>query len=212
MTETKVWVDTPFKLISSSKSGAELGKEPKGAQKLGCEMTIVHNNILCGLNAGSPKDKLEFANFAYAWAMVLKEHHCVEEERVFPLINSLAVPGLMDGDVAEHQEFHDGFEVYLEYTDKLRGGNEELDGDKLTSIIDSFGPVLREHLEHEIDTPLALEKYSDKTDEFPMTIILHDKTFDGGMWQHFPPILWRKDWWRFSGCDFTSQPQKLPFA
>ncbi|KAH7165620.1 hypothetical protein EDB81DRAFT_865662 [Dactylonectria macrodidyma] len=239
MSEAKVWVDTPFKLIPSSKSGAELGKEPKGAQKLACEMTLVHNAILRGLNAvynqarsvstkGTRKDKLDFANFAYAWTMVLKEHHRVEEDRVFPLINELTgVPGLMDGNVAEHQEFHDGFEAYLEYADKAR-----------------------EHLEHDIDTLLALDKYSDKvdwvvwfkkvideimgyamknaefrTDEFPMTIILHDETFDEGMWQNFPPIPWlfalllrwmfmyrRKDWWRFSGCDFASQPQQLPFA
>lgn len=60
---------------------------------------------------------------------------------------------------------------------------------------------------------------------FPLAIIFHDKTFDDGVWQHFPPVPWiamlllrwlfmytHKDWWRFAGCDFTSQPKELPFA
>ncbi|KAH6996478.1 hypothetical protein BKA56DRAFT_666700 [Ilyonectria sp. MPI-CAGE-AT-0026] len=262
MSESKVWVDAPFKLIPSAKAGAEVGKEVEGAKNLASEMTIVHNAILRGINAvynqarnvsakGTAKDKLDFANFAYGWAMMLQEHHDVEEEKVFPRINEVTgVPGLMDANVDEHKAFHDGFLVYIEYLDKVRAKKEEFDGERLVSIIDSFAPVLRDHLEHEIDSLLALDKYSDKcdwgkwfkqivdeivttamkrseyrTDIFPLAVILHDKTFDGGVWQKFPPIPWlfavllrwmfmykRKDWWRFSGCDFTSHPQELPFA
>lgn len=55
--------------------------------------------------------------------------------------------------------------------------------------------------------------------------MLHDKTFEGGVWSSFPPVPWlvllvmrylfmntRRDWWRFAPCDYSSQPQELPFA
>jgi len=58
-----------------------------------------------------------------------------------------------------------------------------------------------------------------------LAIVFHDKTFEDGVWQNFPPMPWilhfamrwlfmgtRKDWWRFAGCDFYSMPQELPFA
>lgn len=154
----------------------QVGKEVEGAKNLACEMTIVHNAIIRGINAvynqarnvsakGTAKDKLDFANFAYKWAMILQEHHDVEEEKVFPRINEVTgVPGLMDANVDEHKAFHDGFEVYIEYLDKVRAEKEEFDGERLVSIIDSFAPVLRDHLENEIDSLLALDKYSDKCD------------------------------------------------
>ena len=115
---------------------------------------------------------------------------------------------------------------------------------------DSFMPILRTHLENEIDTLVGLEKYADKCDWgawfqkvaqdlgaqgmksashrneiLPLAMILHDKTFEGGIWGDFPPLPWlamvairwlfvrtHQDWWRFAGCDSTSMPQELPFA
>ena len=54
---------------------------------------------------------------------------------------------------------------------------------------------------------------------------LHDKTFEGGVWETFPPIpgiilkalRWlymhkMEDWWKFAPCDLQSQPRELPFA
>ncbi|KAI5463164.1 hypothetical protein BGZ63DRAFT_380669 [Mariannaea sp. PMI_226] len=225
-------------------------------------MTIVHNCMLRGLNAiynqarnvgtkGTAKDKLDFANFAYAWAKMLEEHHETEEKTAFPDINRLAeVPGLMDGNVEEHKAFHDGFEKYMEYTDSVRKEKEEYDAEKLIAIIDSFASVLQVHLTNEIDTLMALKQYEDKcdwgswfnklvgeiigdamknaeyrNDVFPLAVIFHDKSFEGGVWSAFPPFPWivglvmrwlfmntRKDWWRFAGCDFNSQPKDLPFA
>ncbi|KPM34882.1 hypothetical protein AK830_g11694 [Neonectria ditissima] len=176
MSESKPWVDGPFKLIPSSKAGAEVGKESKGAKQLASEMCIVHNVLIRGLNAvynqarnvttrGTAKDKSDFTNFAHGWSVMLEEHHHTEETAIFPEINELTgVPGLMDGNVDEHKAFHDGLLAYTGYLDKVRNGTEELDGDKLNSIIDSFAVVLRDHLENEIDTLLGLEKYEDKCD------------------------------------------------
>ncbi|KAF7558992.1 hypothetical protein G7046_g5183 [Stylonectria norvegica] len=242
---SKPWVDGPFQLISSSISGDEIGNPAKGARKLAAEMTLVHNVFLRGINAvynqcvnvaarGSAKDKLDFAHFAGQWGVLITEHHDMEEAEIFPDINDMTgVPGLMDANVEEHSAFHDGLEKYTEYTDAVKSGTTELDGEKLRNMIDSFMPILRTHLANEIHTLVALEKYADKcdwgewfmkktgdiagkamrishyrTEIFPLAIILHDKTFDGGVWQKFPPIPWivtlmlrwlfmntHKDWW-----------------
>ncbi|KAH7198336.1 uncharacterized protein B0J16DRAFT_330264 [Fusarium flagelliforme] len=263
MSETKKpWVDGPFALISASKSGDSPEKPAEGARKCAAEMTVVHNLFLRGINAiyvqavnvaerGTAKDKSDFANFAWSWSQEVLEHHDVEESRIFPEINELAgVPGLMDANIEEHHLFHTGLDKFREYVDKLRKEEEELDGEKLKGIIDSFMPVLRTHLENEIDTLVGLEKYADRCDWgawfqkvaqdlgaqgmksashrneiLPLAMILHDKTFEGGIWGDFPPLPWlamvairwlfvrtHQDWWRFAGCDSTSMPQELPFA
>lgn len=248
-------------------------------------MSLIHNILLRGINAvynqainvatkGTTKDKLDFASFAFMWGEVIHEHHETEETELFPEINRMTgVEGLMDGNVQEHTAFHEGLGNFTTYLGKVRKEEEELDGVKLNGIIDSFMPVLRTHLDNEIDTISALGKFEDKIDWmpwfkkkvdeiagkamktsqyrvspnhfrrvyvtpklrtdtvifqneiFPMVFILHDKTFDGGVWKDFPPVPWivslllrfffmntHKDWWRFAGCDFNSQPKELPFA
>ncbi|KAL6353028.1 hypothetical protein LRP88_13513 [Fusarium phalaenopsidis] len=248
---SKPWADGPFPLISASISGDNAEKPVQGARKLAAEMTLVHNLILRGINTiynqavnvgarGTDKDKLDFANFAYQWGAMLSEHHDTEEKMVFPEIEKITgVPGLMGDSVAEHHAFHDGLTQYMEYLDKVRSGNETYDGEKLKAIIDSFVPVMQEHLVHEIESLVKLTDHEDKcdwaawfkktvdaiTNTFPLTMILHDKTFEGGVWSSFPPVPWlvlwvmrylfmntRKDWWRFAPCDYSSQPQELPFA
>ncbi|WZH42144.1 Hemerythrin domain-containing protein [Fusarium acuminatum] len=259
---SKPWVDGPFTLISSSKSGDSLKNPANGARKLAAEMTLVHNALLRGINAvylqcdniatqGTIQDKQDFANFAYSWSEMLHEHHNLEETDIFPEINKLTeVPNLMNANVDEHSQFDVGLKIYFNYLDKVKKEEEVLDGTKLRSIIDAFLPTLRTHLVNEIDTLLALEKYEDKVDWeewfqkkisqvannamkdaryrreiFPLAIIFHDKTFEGGVWQNFPSVPWvsllvlqwlfmntHKSWWRFAGCNFQSKPQELPFA
>ncbi|KAH6989725.1 hypothetical protein BKA56DRAFT_629471 [Ilyonectria sp. MPI-CAGE-AT-0026] len=259
---SKPWVDGPFTLISSSRSGDSLKNPVTGARKLAAEMTLVHNALIRGINAvylqcnnvasqGTIQDKQDFANFAYAWGEMVHEHHDLEETDIFPAINELTeAPDLMNANVGEHKQFDEGLKTYFDFLDKLKKEEEALDGMKLRSIIDGFMPALRTHLENEIDTLLALEKYEKKVDWgdwfqkkmsemtskamkdaryrneiFPLAIIFHDKTFEGGVWKNFPPVprlfllvlQWlcmntHKDWWRFAGCDFQSKPQQLPFA
>ncbi|KAJ4210373.1 hypothetical protein NW767_000642 [Fusarium falciforme] len=139
-------------------------------------MTLVHNLILRGINAiynqainvgarGTDKDKLDFANFAYQWGAMLSEHHDTEEKMVFPEIEKITeVPGLMGDSVAEHHAFHDGLTQYMEYLDKVRSGNDTYDGEKLKAIIDSFAPVMQEHLVHEIESLVKLTDHEDKCD------------------------------------------------
>lgn len=146
---------------------------------MAAEMSIIHNALIRGINAvyvqainvatkGTPKDKLDFANFAYMWGEVIHEHHETEEVDVFPEVNKMTgVDGLMDANVQEHTAFHEGIGKYTAYLEKVRKEEEVLDGEKLRGIIDSFMHVLRTHLDNEIDTINALEKFEDKIDWEP---------------------------------------------
>ncbi|KAM0351709.1 hypothetical protein ACHAPU_002719 [Fusarium lateritium] len=261
-TPQKPWVDGPFTLIGASKAGDSLDNRATGARECAAGMTVVHNLFLRGVNAiylqavnvsqrGSKKDKLDFACFAWSWSEEVLHHHDAEETDIFPEINRITgVPGLMDANIEEHHLFHEGLDVFRDYIGKVKKEEEELDGEKLIKIIDSFMPILRTHLENEIETLVGLEKYADKCDWgvwfekkgaelgkkamststarnelLPLAMVLHDKTFEGGIWQDFPPLPWialvavrwlfvgkHKDWWRFSGCDSYGVPKDLPFV
>lgn len=159
------------------------------------DMTILHNCFLRGINSiylqcgnvatkGSTKDKLDLANFAYQWAEWVDEHHRFEEEDLFPRINELAgVPGIMDGNVNEHAQFHDGLIKFEEYLNKVKEEKEELSAETMKSIIESFMPALQSHLESEIDTLVSLEKYDDKVDWFKEYNATVDKMVKGLMAQ-----------------------------
>ncbi|UNI21917.1 hypothetical protein JDV02_007862 [Purpureocillium takamizusanense] len=218
-------VPVPFALVEPSAAGDKLGDRAKGASLMAAEMCIVHNCLIRGVNAiyiqcvnvatkGTEQDKLDFVGFASAWGRMIEEHHAIEETDVFPEINEITgVPGLMDANVEEHAVFHEGLSSFSAYIEKVKDGEEALDGDKLRGIIDGFMPALREHLEHEITTLVELDRYSDKCDwsawftkkggeiaskgmksskyrseVFPLAFCLHDKTFAGGIWASFPPI------------------------
>lgn len=139
-------------------------------------MVSVHNLLLRGINAvylqcvnvathGTSKDKADFAHFSLQWGKLIEEHHGSEEAAIFPDINRIVgVPGFMDANIDEHALFHDGLAAYMTYLEAVVNGEERYDGEKLRGLIDSFMPVLREHLKNEIGTLLALEKYEDKTD------------------------------------------------
>jgi hemerythrin-like domain-containing protein len=139
-------------------------------------MSIVHNGLIRGVNSvynqcinvgerGTPKDKLDFANYAAQCAAILHEHHEFEEEVLFPKMNELAgVPGLMDGNVQEHAAFHDGFAIYEQYLEDVKAEKVVLDGAHMKKLIDDYMPALYSHLVNEIDTLIGLEKYDDKVD------------------------------------------------
>ena len=139
-------------------------------------MSTVHNGLIRGINAcynqcinvaakGTHKDKVDFANFAAQVAQILHEHHDMEEEQLFPQINVMAgVPGLMDGNVAEHLAFHEPFDKYEAYLTDVKTEKVELDGEHMRKLIDDFMGPLYIHLVGEIDSLVALEKYGDDID------------------------------------------------
>ncbi|KFA74282.1 hypothetical protein S40288_08451 [Stachybotrys chartarum IBT 40288] len=227
MASSKPWVDGPFKLVPPSASGDTKEKPVEGARKLAAEMSIAHNCLLRGANAiylqcvnvaanGTPKDKVDFANFARQWTEMVQEHHNLEENNVFPQINDLTeVPNLMDENVEEHRLFHEGFDALVAYLDKVKAAEEELSDDKVRSILDEFMPTLQVHLTNEIGTLVRLEVYNDKVDwakwfnelvskttteymkdigyrqrMLPLAFLFHDKTYQDGIWGNFPPVPW----------------------
>lgn len=138
-------------------------------------MILVHNYLLRGINSiynqcekvqqSSSADIADFVNYAMIWAQVVDEHHNIEEQTLFPDIEQMVeVPGLLSANIEQHKTFHNGLEEYKEYLGNIKLANDSFDSKKLRAIIDSFLPVLRQHLADEIQTLLGLGKYEDKLD------------------------------------------------
>lgn len=66
---------------------------------------------------------------------------------------------------------------------------------------------------------------NNQNETFALIFVFHDKTFEDGVWAHFPPMPWvmglvfrwvffrsHDDWWRFAGCGYDCKPRDLPFA
>ncbi|KDN69025.1 putative hemerythrin HHE cation binding domain-containing protein [Colletotrichum sublineola] len=169
MSQQKLWADGPFELISSTRAGSKKGIKTGGANRMAEDMTIIHNLIIRILNTvylqcvnveKSPSDVQDFVSYAIEWAKMVEEHHRTEEEMVFPQIEQLAgVPGLMQANVAQHEAFHKGLHAYKHYLESVQKGEEAYSGGRLKDIIDSFMPILRQHLSDEIDTLLKLGDY-----------------------------------------------------
>jgi hemerythrin-like domain-containing protein len=136
-------------------------------------MVHVHNVILRGLNSIYhqalhilPVDAAAFLEYIKIWCSILEIHHDGEEVSLFPFVDQqTGEPGLMDGNRAQHAGFLAALTALNEYADQvLAGGDgaEGYDGQTVVRLIDDFGPHLREHLEEEIPSLLALAKYGDK--------------------------------------------------
>ncbi|KAL2878827.1 hypothetical protein SGCOL_005794 [Colletotrichum sp. CLE4] len=175
MSGKKPWADGPFELISSTRA-TKKGVKTAGVNRMAEEMTIIHNLILRIINTvylqcinveKSPDVVQDFVSYAIEWSKMVEEHHETEETEVFPEIEQLAgVPGLMQANVAQHEAFHDGLHAYMGYLDKIQKGEEAYSGEKLKDIIDSFMPILRQHLSDEIDTLLKLAEYDRDWEEW----------------------------------------------
>lgn len=141
---------------------------------MAAEMIIVHNCLIRGINSvylqcvnveRSPADVPAFVDYAIAWSQILQRHHTTEEKWVFPEIEAIiGEKGAMDVNVQQHHAFERGIDEYTMYLQDTKTGKERYDGAKLKTIIDSFMPVLRRHLQEEIYTLKALDQYEEKAD------------------------------------------------
>lgn len=67
----------------------------------------------------------------------------------------------MDVNREQHGSFHDGIQELEDYVNSaLR--EKEFNGNRVITIIDGFGELVREHLTNEIDSLLSLGQYGDK--------------------------------------------------
>ena len=163
------WADAPFQLISTPFGDKDLSAgKAHGSQYIAQQMVHLHNCILRLLNSiynqalhvKSPEDVRDFLAYVKHWHDELQHHHTVEEEFFFPALEALGgQKGSMEGNVAQHDAFEPGLDALGKYA--VSTSVDEYDGQKLRSIIDSFGEILTTHLADEIPTLLSLEKCDD---------------------------------------------------
>jgi hemerythrin-like domain-containing protein len=178
-------------------------------------MSLVHNVITRGLNAiylqaphVLPADTPDFLGYATAWSDFVHIHHAGEEAAFFPTIEQLTgVPGIMDGNIQQHEAFSAGLKAFDEYIAAATRAPESFSGARLVEIIDGFGQALVQHLADEIPTILALAEHREKMDiskviedeakhsmsklgfktTVPYLITALDVTFEEGLHRDFPP-------------------------
>ncbi|KAK3181491.1 hypothetical protein K4F52_007201 [Lecanicillium sp. MT-2017a] len=170
MTSTH-WADAPLALISETGINSRKdipAKHP--AVMMAQQMALAHNSILRSLNASmnqcqaikagstAAADFLVYNQFIYE---VLKQHHDIEEEYLFGALETLmGVPGGMDQNLQEHKDFEAGLENFRKYV--FNTSAQQYDGNKLRSLLDSFGKIVEKHLHNEIPTLLDLHRYDAK--------------------------------------------------
>ena len=129
------------------------------------EMAYAHNSMLRGINSiylQAPHvrpgpDTADFLFFVKAWARWVREHHELEETRMFPAFEAIAGKSdLLRGNVDQHHAFAGGLEQLHDYAER---GGVLYRAAELTGIVDGFAPALTEHLHDEIGTLLALRPY-----------------------------------------------------
>lgn len=129
-------------------------------------MAHLHNCIIIGINCiylqaahvKATEDVKDFLFFVKAWCSFVKHHHDVEEELVFPQLESFTdKPGCMSANVAQHAIFEPGLHELADYSEKI--SPSEFSATKVRSLIDGFADALRNHLKSEISTLLALQTY-----------------------------------------------------
>jgi len=179
-------------------------------------MANVHNVLIRGINSiylqapniKSPTDISDFLFFIHCYCDLIELHHKSEEDFLFPKIAELAgesdpgQPNLFSKSVDQHNAFHDGLHQLHEYS---KTKPEAYSGTKVQEIVNSFAPVLHEHLSDEIEELLELKKLDsaalmkihkdaekhkepEKAEEmFPLFFGLVDKTYEGGI-PDFPPM------------------------
>ncbi|UKZ74860.1 hypothetical protein TrVFT333_002530 [Trichoderma virens FT-333] len=171
---SRPWADGPFDLISIASLGYKPGETVEPYHSMAAEMIIVHNCLIRGINSvylqcvnveRSSASVPAFIKYASSWGQILHAHHITEEKWIFPEIEAITgEKGVMDVNVQQHHAFEEGLKEYTAYLQNAETGKEKYDGAKLKNIINSFMPVLWQHLQDEILTLKAFDKYKEKTD------------------------------------------------
>jgi hemerythrin-like domain-containing protein len=162
------------------------------------------------------KDIQDFLRFCDIFVSELGIHHDLEENVIFPMwAEATGDAHIMDASVAEHKAFHDGLDQLQHYATTTKPAAYK--SADLVSILDSFTPVLVQHLSAEVETILSMQKYdgdkllktfqdgvkaamgdATKDEAFPFVFSCNDATFEGGK-HYFPPVPWVVNfvikWW-----------------
>jgi hemerythrin-like domain-containing protein len=165
---TKLWADKPFSLITETGAlnrDKSLLNHP--AVAMARQMALSHNVILRSMNAAvnqclsvqpGTTDAEDFLQFNQSMYEILKQHHTVEEEYLFQAIEELSgIPGIMDQNLQEHKDFHDGLDKFRDYVFSTSAAN--YDGPALKALLEGFGGAVEKHLHNEIPSLLDLQRY-----------------------------------------------------
>jgi hemerythrin-like domain-containing protein len=190
--------------------------QPDMFDELASEMALVHNAILRGLNSIYlqaphivPADEKSFVSYIRSWYHTLHTHHKGEETDMFPAIEELAgEPGIMATNRDQHHAFEGAVDRLKKYIDAVEQGKEKYSGAKVVELVDSFGEILVQHLEDEIQTLLGLRKYGEAKMAKLMQVVAEeaqkgmkevgtaglvwvwaniDLEFEDGRWTDWPP-------------------------
>jgi hemerythrin-like domain-containing protein len=168
----KPWADQPFALLTiPGSTPIALKTSNPGVMSVCIEMANVHNTLLRGLNSiylqaphvSELADIMDLMFYTKAWAASVHVHHASEETVFFPKVDAWAKEarldaGLMEGNIEQHHAFETGLEETLKWSEEVRAGTKAFDAKKLIGLIDTFAPLLTQHLHDEIDTLIRLEK------------------------------------------------------
>ena len=157
------WPEYPFTLIHSTKTeeSHQCSHYSHHAAQL---MATTHNTILRGLNAVyaqsfyvRPGTKAAADLLTYCSVVIdfLHHHHDVEERIFFPAISAeIRDPSFMEQNIAQHRSFESGLKaLHLLATTTPPSC---FSAHTLRHMIDSFAPVLTQHLHDEIPSILSL--------------------------------------------------------
>ena len=242
------WADSPFPLIATPFGPHDVSKEHSSCV-IAQNMAHIHNCLLRCLNAiyvqapnvSSPQDIKDLLQLVSLWHDEIEHHHSTEEEIFFPDVEKLTgQKGIMEGNVEQHHLFEPGMAALKKYATQTTV--EEYDATKLQAVIDSFGDILQQHLNDEIQTLLSLKIYDskklqacwDRTHEhvlktcnqkvqLPILLGSFDVNFEGKAtppsFPWFLPYLvhywFARQYnasWRFLPCNFWGHPRALPFS
>ena len=162
---TPTYVDEHYPLITTINPDTVPSHIPRTHPAFHCasHMAQIHNLVIRALNSiynqclqpTSPSDTATFLHYCRIFCSLLDHHHEIEDTWLFPEFERLlAQPGSMGVNVAGHDAFLPGLQLFEAYVTKTRP--EEYCGMTLRNMLDRFAPLLVEHLHEEIPTMLMM--------------------------------------------------------
>jgi hypothetical protein len=127
---------------------------------------LAHNILILNLNAiylqceevSQPKDVADFLIFCQASIEEMHAHHEMEEKSLFPWIAEYTgEKNIMKANIEQHHAFERALKKLEAYT--YAATPEDYDGKQVKKLLEDFAVALVPHLNDEIPTLLALEKY-----------------------------------------------------
>ena len=93
-----------------------------------------------------------FLNTADQFCHHLTLHHTIEEQHIFPVLAKKMPAFKKELELlSQHKEIHNGLDKFEDYMKKCRSGEKELRLGEVKEVMDTFGEVLWQHLDDEVN-------------------------------------------------------------